>query len=149
MLLRLTSIAGLGLALALSARVALADPVMDGVAAMPGAIEDVRIGGTWEKDGKSGAYRIVISRSGTEKVTARLFVQWVAYQEDGSATVENTIEIADMAKLGADVVDYTSDSDEEGLSVYLDIMKPDGAADENYELHITSPTEYRFGPTTN
>ena len=118
MLLRLTSIVALGLALALSARVAHADPLLDGIAKMPGGVEDVRIGGTWEKDGKSGAYRVVIARSGGDTVTARLFVQWIAYHDDGDTTVENTIEIKELAALKVDIVDFTSESDQDGLSVY-------------------------------
>ena len=49
---------------------AFADDIADGIAAMPGNVEDVRIGGTWEADNKSGAYRIIIARSGGEAITA-------------------------------------------------------------------------------
>ena len=49
-----------------------ADPLLDGIAKIPGPVEDVRIGGTWEKDGKNGEYRVVIARSGGDSVTARL-----------------------------------------------------------------------------
>jgi len=41
-----------------------ADEVSDGIAALPGAVEDVRIGGSWQREGKSGVYRIVIARRG-------------------------------------------------------------------------------------
>src|SRR5437762_2273563 len=75
-----------------------ADPVLAGIGAMPGGVEDVRIGGTFEKSGKSGAYRIVIARSGGETVTARLFVQWVDYDDQGGATVDTTIEIKEIAE---------------------------------------------------
>lgn len=128
---------------------AFADELLDGVGKIPGGVEDIRIGGTWEKDGKSGAYRVIISRSGGENVTARLFVQWIAYQDSGDATVENTIEIKELADLKVDIVDYTSESDQEGLSVYIETIDPAGNTDSNYELHIMSPTEYRFGPTSN
>ena len=116
---------------------------------IPGAVEDVRIGGTWEKDGKNGEYRVVITRSGGDTVTARLFVQWIAYHDDGDTSVDNTIEIKELGALKVDVVDYTSESDQEGLSVYLETIDPNGNADQNYELHVTSPTEYKFGPASN
>ena len=131
------------------ARPAFADPLVDGIAAMPGGVEDVRIGGTWEKDGKSGAYRIIITRSGGENVTARLFVQWVAYGDGGDASVATSIEIKELADLKLDIVDYVSESDQDGLSVYLETLNPNGNADANYELHVTSPTDYRFGPASN
>jgi hypothetical protein len=131
------------------ATAAHADPLLDGIGKIPGAVEDVRIGGTWEKDGKNGAYRVLITRSGGDTVTARLFVQWLAYHDDGEATVDGTIEIKELAALKVDVVDYTSESDQEGLSVYLETIDPNGNADQNYELHVTSPTEYKFGPASN
>jgi len=135
-----------GLVVALPAR---ADAILDGVAALPGAIEEVRVAGSWYRDDKSGVYRVVIARSGGNAVAARMFVQWVAYQQDGSATLENTIEIKELADLKVDVLDFTSESDEDGLAVYIQTVNPNGSQDENYELFILSPTEYRFGPTTN
>jgi hypothetical protein len=128
---------------------AFADPIADGVAAIPGAIEEVKIAGTWQKGDKSGPYRIVISRSGGDAVTARLFVQWIAYQEDGGATVDSTIEIKELADLKLDIVSFESESDDDGLSVYIETIDPNGDKDGSYELHVVSPTDYRFGPATN
>ena len=91
---------------------------------MPGTVEDVRIGGTWEADGKSGAYRIVIARSGGEAITARLFVQWIAYGDNGEATVDKSIEIKEVGDLQLDIVDYTSESDADGLSVFIETLGP-------------------------
>jgi hypothetical protein len=147
--------ARIAIALSLAAGLALirpaaaADPVADGIAAMPAGIEDVRIGGTWEKDGKTGAYRIVIARSGADTVTARLFVQWVIIADDGSASVGTTVEIKEIADKKIDIVDYTSESDQDGLSVYIETIDPSGNGDQNYDLHVTSPTDYKFGPTSN
>jgi hypothetical protein len=128
---------------------AFADPLADGVAAIPGGVEDIRIGGTWDKGGKSGAYRIVITRSGGDAVVARLFIQWITYDDSGEATVLNSIEIKEFADLKADIIDYTSESDADGLSVYLETIDPTGKADESYELQVFSPTDYRFGPASN
>jgi hypothetical protein len=128
---------------------ALADEVLDGIAGLPGSVEDVRIGGTWEENGKIGAYRILVTRTGGEAVTARMFVQWVAYEDDGGATVEHTIEIEELAALNVDVVDFTSDADADGLSVYIQTLDPNGTADEDYALYVFSPTRHRFGPASN
>ena len=70
---------------------AFADDLLDGIGKMPGSVEDVRIGGTWEKDGKNGAYRVIITRTGGETVVARLFVQWIAYPANGDASVTWTL----------------------------------------------------------
>jgi hypothetical protein len=128
---------------------AFADTLSDGVAAMPGGVEEVRIGGTWQSDGKSGVYRIVIARVGGEAVTARLFVQWVAYRDAGEAAVENSIEINEVADQGLDIVDLVSESDADGLSVYLQTIDPADGSNEQYELYIFGPDDYRFGPATN
>ncbi len=135
-----------GLAVAPPAR---ADALLDGLATMPASVEDVRIAGTWDAGDKTGAYRVIIARSVGEAVTARLFVQWIAYRDDGSTTVENTLEIKELADLKVDIVDYTSESDADGLSVFIQTLNPNGATDQNYELFVLSPSDYRFGPASN
>ena len=80
----LTIAAGVALTAALPAS---ADAILDGLKALPGNVEDVRVGGTWDTNGKNGIYRVIVSRSGGDTVTARLFIQWVAYDDAGGATV--------------------------------------------------------------
>jgi hypothetical protein len=128
---------------------AFADALSEGVATLPGGVEDVRIGGTWQAGGKSGVYRIVIARAGGETITARLFVQWVAYRDAGEALVENSIEINEIFAEGLDIVDYVSESDADGLSVYLQTIDPVDGSNEQYELYIFGPDDYRIGPATN
>ena len=142
------AIPALALSLALGGPV-FADELADGIKAIPPSVEDVQIAGTWQQEGKSGAYRVVISRSGGDAVTARLFVQWIAYGEAGESTVENSMEITEFAPLNLDIVDITSESDADGLSLFIDTIDPSGSADEQYELHIIGPNDYRFGPATN
>jgi hypothetical protein len=135
--------------LALSVGGARADAILDGLKTLPGNVEDVRVGGTWDEDGKNGIYRVIISRSGGDTVTARLFVQWVSYDDTGGAKVENTIEIKELAALNVDIVDFTSESDGDGLSVFIQTLNPNGESDQNYELFVSSPTQHRFGPASN
>lgn len=135
--------------LALAPLPAAADAIFDGIATLPGSVEDVRIGGTFERDGRIGFYRIVVARTGGETVTARLFVQWVAYNEDGGATVIGTQEIAELAELGVDIVDFTTEADADGLSVFIQTLDPNGTADQTYDLFVSSPTQYRFGEASN
>ena len=140
-----TAIAGT-LALPLAAS---ADELLDGLKTLPGNVDDVRVGGTWDRDGKSGIYRVIVARSGGDAITARLFIQWVAYEDDGSLTVQDTVEIQELADLKVDIVDFTSESDNDGLSVFLQTLDPDGSADGNYELIVGSPTQHNFGPASN
>ena len=142
------AIPALALSLAL-ATPAFPDALSDGIAAIPASVEDVQIAGTWQQEGKSGAYRVIISRSGGDAVTARLFVQWIAYGEAGESTVENSMEITEFAPLNLDIVDFVSESDADGLSLYIETIDPSGSADEQYELHVIGPNDYRFGPATN
>jgi hypothetical protein len=135
--------------LALSVGGARADAILDGLKTLPGNVEDVRVGGTWDEDDKNGIYRVIISRSGGDTVTARLFVQWVSYDDTGGAKVENTIEIKELAALNVDIVDFTSESDGDGLSVFVQTLNPNGESDQNYELFVSSPTQHRFGPASN
>ncbi len=140
----------LGLALGLLvAGPAAADEVAKGVAAIPGAVDEVRIGGTWADGADSGVYRIVVTRGGGDQVTARLFVQWVVYVDDGGATVRNSIEIKEFADLKVDLDDFTAELDDDGLTVFIRTIDPNGSDDLAYELFVFSPTDYRFGPATN
>ncbi len=126
-----------------------ADTLADGIVAMPGQVEEVRVGGTWERGGNSGIYRVIVARTGGQAVTARLFVQWVTYTDDGGAKVENTLEIAEFNDLGVDIIDFNSESDADGLSIFIQTLNPNGATDDNYELFIDGPSEYRFGHASN
>ncbi|WP_421724032.1 hypothetical protein [Bauldia sp.] len=128
---------------------AFGDDLADSVSTIPGSIEDMRVGGSWEHGERSGAYRIVVTRTAGEPPTARLFVQWIAYGNDGQAMVDNSVEITELADLGLDIIDYISESDSDGLSVYIETVNPADGFDETYELHLFSPTDYRFGPATN
>jgi hypothetical protein len=48
-----------------------------------------------------------------------------------------------------DVVDYTSESDADGLAVYLQTLNPNDDTDLTYELFVFSPTEYLFDQASN
>ena len=139
----------LAFAAALAAPAAFADQLLDGLKTLPGNVEDVRIGGTWDSGGKSGAYRILVARSGGDAVTARMFIQWLVYNDDGTTTLQDTIEIKELADLKVDVVDFTSESDQDGLAVFIRTLDPNGSDDLNYELHVASPTQYKFRQAPN
>lgn len=141
--------AAVAVGIALAPFQAAADAVLDGIAALPGSVEEARVGGTFERDGRIGFYRIVVARTGGEVVTARLFIQWVAYEDDGGATVIGTQEIVELAELGVDVVDFSTEADADGLSVFIQTLDPNGSADQTYELFVTAPDRYRFGEASN
>lgn len=126
-----------------------ADAISDGVAALSGTVQDVRTVGTWEKDDKKGLYRVVIVRSGPEP-TARLFIQWLAVAEDGAITIDRTVDIKEMVELKRNIGDVVIETDEDGLSLFLEVFDPaaDGAKD-SYELFIGDDEAYRFGPASN
>ncbi len=128
---------------------ARADALSDGVGTIPGAVEDVRIAGTWDLSGESGVYRLVVARTGGDPVTARLFVQWVAYAADGGSKLEHSVEIKEFTNLGVDIDDLTYQSDRSGLSVTIRTLDPNGTDDRTYQLQVTSPTDYRLAPASN
>lgn len=127
---------------------AFADTLPDAIATIPGSVEDVRIVGTWEADDGLGSYRVVVARDHTSSMSARLFVQWISYSQS-AARIDQSVEIAEVADLGLDVIDYNAESDPDGLSLYLEMLDHSDGLDETYELHLFSPTDYIFGPATN
>ena len=129
---------------------AVADEVADQVAAIPGGVEDVSIGGTWQSGDRSGAYRLVVARSGGEKITARLFVQWIAYGDTGEATVDNSIEITELD--GSQRRHRQSSPRKRTTTAFRSSSTRStrqAIPARSYELHVFSPTDYMFGPASN
>ncbi|SHG06631.1 hypothetical protein SAMN02745157_3507 [Kaistia soli DSM 19436] len=128
---------------------ARADSVSNTVQALDASVQDLRIAGNWEKDGRKGVYRILVARTAAPKPTARLFVQWIATGVDGSLRVERSIEIAELAELKLDISDFVAESDPDGLSVFVEVVDPSQDTDQSYELFVDDDGTYRFGPASN
>jgi len=146
------SAAALVVATALLAPVAgaaRADAVSETVGALDPSVQDLRIAGSWEKDGRKGVYRILVARTATPKPTARLFVQWIATGVDGSVQVERSIEITELQQLKLDISDFVAESDPDGLSVFVEVVDPAQDTDQSYELFVDDDGTYRFGPASN
>ncbi len=126
-----------------------ADALTEAVAALDPSIQDVRIAGTWDKDGRKGVYRVVVTRTTGPSPTARLFVQWVATGVDGSQRIERAIEITEMADLKLDISDFVAEPDPDGLTVFVDVIDAAKDTDQSYELFIEDDGSYRFGPASN
>ena len=137
------------LALVAAPAFAQSDPILDTLAALPGSIEDVRIVGSWNQGGQSGVYRVLVSRSGGDLVTARMFLQWIAYDDNGGTKVTNTVEIQEFAQLNVDIVDFSSSSDGSPLTINIQTLDPNGNADKNYVLTVNSPTQHTLAPASN
>jgi len=136
------------LSFVLCASPTLGDDVVDSVKAIASEVEDISIGGSWQDGDRGGAYRLVVTRSGGEKTATRLFVQWIEYTETG-ATVAETTEITEFAELSLDIMSLSSESEADGLSVFIETINDSGDLGDTYELHVFSPREYRFGPASN
>ena len=115
------------------------------VGALKGAVVSTldSSGGTnWE----DAFFRTLKNEDGS---TADIIPNRVVFFTDGIATLEDSIEIVEVADLGVDVVDYTSQSDADGLAVYLQTYNPNDDSDLTYELFVFSPTEYLFDQASN
>ena len=138
---------GFAAAIAL-AQAAHADPLLDRIGELPGAVEEMRVGGEWQQAEKKGVYRVAIARSATsDGVTpARLFIQWIS-RHNGEASVDNTLEIKEITSLKADIVDFSMASVPNGLSVNVETIDPEGNENKSYEIVVASPTDYKFSST--
>lgn len=137
------------LAVAVPPGSARADAIADAVRQLDPTVQDVRIAGTWEKEGRKGVYRIVVARSGVPQPAARLFVQWIATGVDGSLGIDHAIEIGEMAALKLDIADFVAETDPDGLSIFVEVVDPSQDTDQSYELFIEDDGTYRFGPASN
>jgi hypothetical protein len=127
---------------AFGAVTARADAVSDGVAAIPGEVEDIQFAGSWTEGDEGGVYRLVLTRSGSP-IAARLFVQWVAIGNDGPR-VAHSVEIEEFGALKIDVLDFSGETDGDGLAVHIEAVSGDA-----YELFVSGPDDYRFGRASN
>jgi hypothetical protein len=128
---------------------AKADAISDSVGSLEASVQDVRITGTWQIEGRKGVYRILIARPSVAKPTARLFVQWIATGADGSQTIDRTIEVTELPALKLDIADYVAETDTDGLSVFVETTNPANDSDQSYELILDNDGTYRFGPASN
>ena len=102
---------------------ARADPLLDGIGKVPGAIEDVRIGGTWEKGGRAA------STGGDHAERRRRRRRGCSSSGSPIATTARPASTTrsrsrSSTALKVDIVDYTAESDQDGLSVYLETINP-------------------------
>lgn len=135
------------LALAAAAPAARADALADAVAALPPAVEDVRVGGLWSDGDQSGTYRVIVTRTGNHAVAARLFIQWIV--DDGeSGKLDRSIEITELGELEIDITNVSAEPGDDGLALFIDTLSASGE-EQLYELFVRSPEEYRFGPASN
>ncbi|MEJ1158685.1 hypothetical protein [Prosthecomicrobium sp. N25] len=128
--------------LAAAAQPGRADPASDRIAQIPAEVEEMRLVGEWSTSGKAGAYRIVVTRSGTTEIRARFYVQWIAYTQAGPS-VEASLEIAEVFELGADVKETTVEMDGDRLVLTFD-LEGGGAAEGTYEAIVKAPGDYTF-----
>ncbi len=128
---------------------ARADALAEAAASLAPSVQDVRLAGTWEKDGRKGVYRVIVARTAAPGPTARMFVQWIAIGVDGSQRVERSIEITELAALKLDVSDFVTEPDPDGLSVFVEVIDAAKDTDQSYELFIEDDGTYRFGPASN
>ena len=127
-----------------------ADPLADQVAALPSDVEDVRILGTWQNGTDTGVYRVVVTRTGTTDLSARMFVQWIAYPPGETVgKVTATTELKELGPLATNITDYTFEIDPEMLVIHLETSKADGSQQQPYVAMIRSPESYTFGPPSN
>ncbi|MBB5751180.1 hypothetical protein [Prosthecomicrobium pneumaticum] len=140
----------LPLLLALHAAPVAADPLADGVGAMPTAVEDVRVVGSFDvPGGGTGSYRVVIARSTAEPPVARLFVQWIGKGPDGAEVVQRSVEIKELETMKRDIDDYVAEPDDNGLSIFVELADSSGNGSDTYELFLNTDGTYTFGPASN
>ena len=131
------------------ASTARADALTDAAANLAPSVQDVRLAGTWKKDSRKGVYRVIVARTPAPGSTARLFVQWIAISVDGSQRVERSIEIAELAALKLDISNFVTETDPDGLSIFVEVVDAAKHTDQSYELFVEDDGTYRFGPASN
>lgn len=135
-----------------SAEAAPAGDPAAAAASLPAIIEDVQVVGPWTEGETSGIWRTIMMQVGAGEESYRFFVQRIE-KTGGRQAVLSTTEIKEVSGVKGAIVGYRADEPSEGnasgLSLFFDIVRPDGEIPETYELHFQNDATYTFGPATN
>ncbi len=147
--LRFALILILTLAVPVAEPLKAADPLRPAIQAMPLEIEEVRLFGRWTLEERGGVFRGIVTRSGSDPRTARLFLQWLAIDEEKKATLHATTEIIEFQELATNIVEFRHEQDPEGIVIFIDTIDSDDQNENTYELFLKTPEEYEFSLATN
>ena len=65
--------------------------------AIPASVQSVQSGGYWQKGDQDGHYRVVVTSGGFEHVISRLFIQWIALDQDAREyKLNRTVEVKEI-----------------------------------------------------
>jgi hypothetical protein len=101
-----TYVIAAAVALLLAAGIAHAQDFAAGDAkAVPVSVKSVQAGGHWEAGDKEGFYRVVVTSGGFEHVISRLYIQWIAVDQDARAyTLARNVDVKELNGGGSSVI---------------------------------------------
>ena len=87
--------------------------------------------------------------AGSGPRTARLFLQWLAIDEQKKVTLHATTEIVEFRELAVNIVEFRHEQDPEGIAIFIDTIDAAEQSENTYELFLQTPEEYEFSLATN
>jgi hypothetical protein len=96
------------------------------------SISDVATGGSWQEEGSSGRYRVVVRGGGRHDVQSTVVLQWLRWDEHGEAPVEvKSVRVAEVSRGGIAVTNSRIDVEDGHTVVRMNLVNPlTGAAGE-------------------
>lgn len=127
----------------------LASPARaDSMSNIPASVSDLRLFEHWEQDGKTGVYRGIVAIP--EPGKASFTLQWLALGPNGALeSVEHSMPVPELTKLGGMITDYRSEVDSQGLTIFLDVQESAGAVEDTYVIYVNGPADYVFESASN
>ncbi len=124
------------------------DPLFQMIESVPVAITDIRLVGEWSEGDEVGIFRTIVTQDMVLGGASRLFVQWLAPGDTGPR-IRHQIEIKELVEERINIVDFTAETDQQGLALYLETVAANGGFSSGFEVFITAPDEYLFQPISN
>lgn len=120
----------------------------DSMSNIPVSVSDLRLFERWEQDGKTGIYRGIVAIP--EPGKANFTLQWLALGANGALeSVEHSMPVPELAELGGMIIDYRSEVDSQGLTIFLDVKASAEAVEDTYVIYVNGPDDYVFESASN
>ena len=109
-----------------------AKPATPAPAPVDSAVSDVATGGSWEEEGRSGVFRVVVRSGGRRNLRSEVVLQWLRWDDRAEQPVEvRSVVVRELSRGGIIVTGTRIDQEEGRTLVKLGVANPvTGAAGE-------------------
>ena len=121
-----------------------AGPVTPPPPTVDSSVSDVATGGSWEEDGRSGIYRVVVRGGGRRNLRSTVVVQWLRWDDKSEQPIEvKSATVGELSRGGIIVTASRIDTEEGRTVIKLPIANAVTGAAGEARIWPTGVGKYR------